>query len=162
MRRREKEVTDPAEARAVLARGEVLRLAMIAADGAPYVVPLSFVAAPGPDGLRLWVHSAGEGRKIEALRADPRVCFEVTVDAAVVPAERVCDFSARFTSVIGAGRAVFVESPEEKVRALEAIGARYAGRHGAVAKAEAARVQVIEIRVESLSCKRSPAPRGAR
>ncbi len=158
MRRRDKELTDPAEALAVLARGEVLRLAMIAADGAPYVVPLSFVAAPGPDGVRLWVHSAVEGRKIDALRADPRVCFEVTVDAAVVPAERVCEFTARFTSVIGTGRAVFLEAPEAKVRALEAIGARYAGRHQAVGPAEAAKVRVIEIRVESLSCKRSPAP----
>jgi nitroimidazol reductase NimA-like FMN-containing flavoprotein (pyridoxamine 5'-phosphate oxidase superfamily) len=48
LRRREKEVTDRAATLDVLARGEVLRLAMIAADGGPYVVPLSFVAVPGP------------------------------------------------------------------------------------------------------------------
>jgi nitroimidazol reductase NimA-like FMN-containing flavoprotein (pyridoxamine 5'-phosphate oxidase superfamily) len=162
MRRRDKELTDPEAILDVLARGEVLRLAMIAEDGAPYVVPLSYVARPGSwgspvAGLRLWVHSAREGKKIAALRRDPRVCFEVTVDVAVVPAERACDVSVRFRSVIGTGRAAFLVDPGAKRRALAAIGERYAP--GApVSEAEAARVAVIEIAVDSLSCKASPAP----
>jgi nitroimidazol reductase NimA-like FMN-containing flavoprotein (pyridoxamine 5'-phosphate oxidase superfamily) len=163
MRRRDKELTDPRDALDVLARGDVLRLAMIA-DGAPYVVPLSFVAVPGGDastplaGIRLWVHSALEGRKVAALRKDPRVCFEVTVDVAVVPAPRACDVTLRYRSVIGEGRAAFLDDPAAKVRALEAIAGRYAA--GApVSAAEAARVAIIEIAVDSLSCKASP-PRG--
>jgi uncharacterized protein len=162
MRRREKEIADPEAILDVLARGEVLRLAMIAEDGWPYVVPLSFVARPagagaGLAGLRLLVHSALEGRKISALRRDPRVSFEVTVDVALVPAERACDVSARFRSVIGTGRAALLEDPGGKLRALEAIAARYAP--GApVSPSEAARVAVIEIAVESLTCKASPAP----
>lgn len=162
MRRREKELTDPEAILDVLARGEVLRLAMIAEDGSPYVVPLSYVAVPGRAGadlagLRLLLHSALEGKKIVALRRDPRVCFEVTVDVALVPAERACDVGVRFRSVVGTGRAAFLEGPAEKLRALEALAARYAP--GApVSPSEAARVAVIEIAVESLSCKASPAP----
>jgi uncharacterized protein len=160
MRRRDKELVDPEAVLDVLARGEVLRLAMIAEDGAPYLVPLSFVARSGSAasplaGLRLWVHSAHEGRKVAALRKDPRVCFEVTVDVAVIPAARACDVSLRYRSVIGVGRAAFVADPAAKVRALEAIAARYAG--GApVSPAEAARVEIIEISVDSISCKASP------
>lgn len=163
MRRRDKEVTDPAAALDVLARGEVLRLAMIA-DGAPYVVPLSYAAVPGTDvasplaGLRLWVHSALEGRKVAALRNDPRVCFEVSVDVAVVPAPRASEVTMRYRSVIGEGRAAFVADPAAKVRALEAIVARYAGPLP-VSPADAARVAIIEIAVASLSCKASPPPR---
>ncbi|HEY6101120.1 MAG TPA: pyridoxamine 5'-phosphate oxidase family protein [Anaeromyxobacter sp.] len=163
MRRADKESTDPRAILDVLGRGEVLRLAMIAEDGSPYVVPLSYVAVPGRspsalDGLRLWVHSALEGKKIDALRKDPRVCFEVTVDVAVVPAARACDVSVRFRSVIGTGRAAFLSDPAAKLRALEAIGERFAP--GApVSGPDVARVAVIEIAVESLSCKVSPAPR---
>jgi uncharacterized protein len=163
MRRRDKELTEPDAILDVLARGDVLRLAMIA-DGAPYLVPLSFVAVPGGQaasplaGLRLWLHSAHEGRKVAALRKDPRVCFEVTVDVAVVPAARACDVSLRYRSVIGEGRAAFLADPGAKVRALEAIAARYAA--GApVSPAEAERVEVIEIAVDSISGKASPPPR---
>jgi nitroimidazol reductase NimA-like FMN-containing flavoprotein (pyridoxamine 5'-phosphate oxidase superfamily) len=162
VRRREKELTDPEAILDVLARGEVLRLAMIAEDGSPYLVPLSYVAVPARpgelDGLRLLVHSAAEGKKIAALRRDPRVCFEVTVDVALVPAERACEVGVRFRSVIGTGRAGFLADAGEKLRALVALAARHAP--GApVRPSEAERVAVIEIAVESLSCKASPPPR---
>jgi nitroimidazol reductase NimA-like FMN-containing flavoprotein (pyridoxamine 5'-phosphate oxidase superfamily) len=160
VRRREKEVRDLAVALDVLAQGEVMRLAMIAADGAPYVVPLSFaVLPPAADApLRLLVHAAREGRKIDALRADPRVCFEVTAEATLVPAEKVCAIGVAFRTVIGDGRVRFLEDPAEKARALSAIGSRYARREATVSPDEARNVTVIEIAVESWSCKVSPAP----
>ncbi len=141
----------------MLERGEVLRLAMIA-EGRPYLVPLSYAAvAPNPcsiDGLRLFVHSAPEGRKIDALRRDPRVCFEVTVGVEVVRAGRACDFGVRFRSVIGEGRASFVHDPEAKSRALSLIAARY-GAPPEIDPAQAAKVAVLEIAVDTLSCKAS-------
>lgn len=160
MRRREKEVTDPGAVLDVLARGDVLHLAVIAEDGAPYVVPLSYAAVPPANGepLRILLHSAPEGRKIDALRRDPRVSFEVTVEVALNRAEKPCDYGVRFRSVIGSGHARFVDDSAEKSRALSVLGARYAGAPAAVTEAEARHVAVIEIRVDAVSCKVSPAP----
>ncbi len=160
MRRREKEVTDPGAILDVLARGEVLRLAVIAEDGAPYVVPLSYAAVPPTEGepLRILLHSAPEGRKIEALRRDHRVGFEVTVDVALARAEKPCEFGVRFRCVIGSGRARFIEDSAEKSRALSILGARYGAAPAAVTEAEAQRAAVIEIRVSEVRCKVSPAP----
>jgi nitroimidazol reductase NimA-like FMN-containing flavoprotein (pyridoxamine 5'-phosphate oxidase superfamily) len=160
MRRHEKEVADPGAILDVLARGDVLHLAMIAEHGAPYVVPLSYAAVPPCDGdpLRILVHSAPEGRKIEALRRDPRVSFEITVDVALVRAEKACEFGARFRSVIGSGRARFVEDSAEKARALSLLAARYGAAPGAVSEADARKVALIEIRVAEACCKVSPAP----
>lgn len=160
MRRREKEVRELAAALDVLARGEVLRLAMIAEDGAPYLVPLSYATLPpsGGDPLRIVLHSAPEGRKIAALRRDPRVCFEVTVDAALAPAAKVCDIGFRFRSVIGRGRASFLSDPGAKARALSVLAARYAGRPAVVAEGETHGLEVVEIRVDEVTCKVSPAP----
>jgi len=162
VRRRDKEITDPQAILDVLLRGEVLHLAMIDEDGAPYLVPLSYAARPGEPGspltgLTLLVHSALEGKKIAALRRDPRVCFEVTVDVAIVPAEQARNATMRFRSVIGTGRAAFLVERGARLRALRAIADRYVP--GAPVGAEDAdRVAIIEIAVESLSCKASPAP----
>jgi nitroimidazol reductase NimA-like FMN-containing flavoprotein (pyridoxamine 5'-phosphate oxidase superfamily) len=163
MRRADREIAAPEGIADVLARGEVLRLAMIAPDGWPYVVPLSFAARPGPagaplDGLTIYVHSAREGRKLDALRRDPRVCFEVTVDVALVRGERPCDFGVRYRSAVGTGRARLVEDPAERVRALELIAARYAGAATAIPADEAARVAVLAIEVERVTGKASPRP----
>ena len=162
MRRRDKEVADPRVVLDVLARGEVLHLAMIA-GGAPYVVPLSYAALPGPegaplDGLRLLLHGAPQGRKIDALRADPRVCFEVSVDVAVLPGPRACAFTVRYLSVIGEGRARFVAEPGEKARALAVLAARHGAPGTTLEEAEVRGVCVVEVAVEAVSCKCSPPP----
>jgi uncharacterized protein len=162
VRRRDKEITDPRAILDVLLRGDVLRLAMIDEHGAPYLVPLSYVARPGEpasplSGLTLLLHSALEGKKIAALRRDPRVCFEVAVDVAIVPAAQARNATMRFRSVIGTGRASFLADPGARLRALQAIADRYVP--GApVGADDADRVAIIEVAVESLSCKASPAP----
>jgi len=161
MRRRDKEETDRAAVLDVLARGEVVRLAMIAPEGGPYLVPLSYAALPPADGepLRLVVHGAPDGRKIDALRKDPRVCFEVTVDAALVPAVRACEVSVRFRSVIGFGRAAFLTDAAARARALAALAERYAPGAPPIDEGEARKIAIVEIRVESATCKVSPPPR---
>ncbi len=161
MRRADREVADPEVILDVLARGEILRLAMIA-DGRPYLVPLSYAALPGPQGsplagLHLFVHSAPEGRKIAALRRDPRVCFEVTVDVELVRATRACDFGVRYRCVVGEGRASIVRNPEAKSRALSLIASRY-GAPAEIDAVQAAGVTVIEIAVDAVSCKVSQPP----
>jgi len=133
---------------------------MIAEDGAPYLVPLSYAAIPPSDGrpLRIVLHSAPEGRKIAALRRDPRVCFEVTVNEALVPAAKPCDFSVRFRSVVGSGIASFLSDPSERARALSVLASRYARAPSVVSEEEVGGLAVIEIRVEEITCKVSPAP----
>lgn len=161
VRRRDKEVPDLAAVLDVLARGEVARIGMIDADGGPYVVPVSYAVLPpeGGEPLRLVVHGAREGRKVAALRRDPRVCVEVAVDVATIPAVRACDVSVRFRSVIAFGTAVFLEERAARARALAAIAARYAPGAPPIDEGEARKVAVIELRIDAATCKVSPAPR---
>ncbi len=163
VRRRDKEIQDPAAVLDVLRRGEVARIAMVDAGGGPYVVPVSYALLPPEAGepLRIVVHGAREGRKIDALRKDPRVCVEVTVDAATIPAARACDVTVRFRSVIAFGRAAFLEDREGRARALAAIAERYAPGAPPVDEGEARKVAIVEIRIEAATCKVSPPPRPA-
>jgi uncharacterized protein len=75
-------------------------------DGRPYVVPLSY----GYDGEAIYAHS-GPGRKIQLLRAQPLVSFEV--DRADAP--------DRWRSVIAEGVYEEISDGSGRLRALEII-----------------------------------------
>lgn len=123
MRRLEREITDAAELQAVLARATVLHLAMVD-DGRPYVVPLNFGYADGC----LYLHGAREGRKMDILRRNERVAFSLFCDEAIIPGSGPagCNFTSRYRSIMGEGRAEIIEGSEAKRKALDIILGHYA------------------------------------
>jgi nitroimidazol reductase NimA-like FMN-containing flavoprotein (pyridoxamine 5'-phosphate oxidase superfamily) len=140
-------VTDRAAIDDVLRRADVLHLAM-AGEGGPYVVPVNF----GYDGERIWVHCAEEGRKLDLIAADPRVCFEACVDVRIVPGKQ-CGWGARFRSVVGFGTATLVDDPAEKASGLGVLIEHYSGRPETVPSAKAIGVAVLRIDIESMTGK---------
>jgi nitroimidazol reductase NimA-like FMN-containing flavoprotein (pyridoxamine 5'-phosphate oxidase superfamily) len=151
MRRQDKEIKDPVLLRQILSRAVVCRVAMVDGDR-PYVVPLSFVV----DGEALFVHSAAHGRKLDVLRRNPAVCFEVDEGAEAVPHREACSVGMRFRSVLGNGRATFVDAPAEKVRVLKLFAAKYAPKADArLPDHEVEKTIVIRLSIETLTGKRS-------
>ena len=75
-------------------------------DGRPYLVPLAY----GYDGEAVYAHS-GPGRKLDLMRAEPRVAFEVDHAEA----------SDRWRSVIAEGEFEEITDPEARLRALRVI-----------------------------------------
>ncbi|MEA3267474.1 MAG: pyridoxamine 5'-phosphate oxidase family protein [Candidatus Fermentibacteria bacterium] len=75
----------------------VVRPGMIS-RGEPYVVPLNFVYSEGV----VYFHCDPEGRKIEAIRANPGVCLEFDTMHGV----SVTKQTAYYTSVVAWGDAV--------------------------------------------------------
>ena len=132
MRRADRQVSDLAEMRAFLERCEVCRLAMIDPDGGrPYIVPLNFAFEMAADGeFALYFHGAAEGRKVDILRKNPAVCFELDGDHALTHNEDACTYSYRYSSVIGDGEAEFLTVRAEKLRALNILMRKFAGRDG--------------------------------
>jgi len=150
VRRKEKQIDDPAEIQRVLQAATVCFLALYD-DDAPYVVPLSFAYTDG----RLYFHSAREGRKITLIRSHPRVGFAVGIETGLVPGAGACDWGMHYRSVIGRGRAVIVEDDPEKVRALDLIMAHYGGPAGGYDPRRVAATCVIRLEIEAMSGKRS-------
>jgi nitroimidazol reductase NimA-like FMN-containing flavoprotein (pyridoxamine 5'-phosphate oxidase superfamily) len=149
MRRKDREITEESHLEAILRSAAVCRLALT--DGAqPYLVPMSFGFADGA----LYLHSAPAGRKIDLLRRNDRVCFEVEADVALVMGELACGWSFNYRSVIGFGRACFVDDAAERRRGLDAIMRQY-GSVGPQDYAEQilARTLVIRIDIERLTGK---------
>lgn len=77
MRRKDREVADLEGQLAILEQCPVCRVAINdPASGVPYLVPLNFGMAAGPQSLTLYFHCAPVGTKLDLLRADPNVSFE--------------------------------------------------------------------------------------
>src|SRR5512145_3009552 len=157
MRRTDRELRDPADIRAILDQADVIHLAL--ADGdTPYLVTMNFgIRREGP--LALYVHCAHEGRKIDMLQRNSRVCFGVDVGREVFQAEKgtSCGYSMRFRSVVGSGRVTFVTDPAEKLAGLDAVMDHYApGTQHQFSDVMVARTTVLRLDVEEISGKMRP------
>ncbi len=123
MRRSEREIKERVVIDAIIRQCLVCRLGL--SDGVePYIVPLCF----GYDGEALYFHSAPEGRKIDILRMNSRVCFEFDIPEGMREAEQGCRWGINYRSVIGFGTAEIINDQEDKKKALGIVLAQYSDK----------------------------------
>ena len=120
MRRVDRAVTDQQEILAILKACTVCRLGMVQ-NQVPYVVPLNFGFDYADGKLTLFFHCANEGKKIDILKENPLVCFEMECGAEVVAKEKACSFSMKFRSIIGTGRVEFLSEDADKQHGLQML-----------------------------------------
>lgn len=151
MRRKDKEITDKSLIMEILERAAVCRIALC--DGSwPYIVPMNFAYEDGC----IYLHSASEGRKIDILRKNRNLCFEVETECEMIQAEKPCDWSVKYQSVIGFGEAHFLEDVEQKIKGLDIIVKKYTGRpYTGYNEDTLERIAVIRVDIEKLTGKRS-------
>ena len=143
---------DQKEIESIILKAKVCRLGLV--DGnRPYVVPMSF----GYRENALYFHTGKKGKKMEILQKNNRVCFEMEVDLEIVPADNPCKWNMRYRSVVGFGRAVILEGPEEKRQALDVIVKHYGGSLMAYDEKRVKGLAVIKVAIGSMTGKQSKA-----
>lgn len=151
MRRKEREITDRTLMEQVLAEEHFCRIALCE-DNKPYMVPMNF----GYEGGCLYLHSACEGKKIDILKKNPNLCFEVDRGCQAIPAESPCNWSMEYCSIIGFGEAIFVEEPEEKKKGLDIIVKKYLGKpYNDYPEEMLRKLVVIKVKIKNLTGKMS-------
>lgn len=151
MRKKDREIKDKKLMESILERATVCRVGL-SENNVPYIVPVNF----GYRDNCLYFHSAKEGKKIDMIRGNNNVCFEIDIDSEVVKGEKACGWTMKYYSIIGFGRAFFVEGFEEKRKALDIVMEHYAGKssfeysEGAVNNAA-----IIKVEIESMTGKKS-------
>jgi uncharacterized protein len=150
MRRKEKEVLDTELIEFVLQKAELCRVAFSDNDQ-PYLVPLSFGYEPG----FLYFHSALEGRKLDMLAHNPRVCFEVEYGCKLVRTETPCNFTVHFASVIGFGTASPILDPTRKAHGLDLIVRHYGAVPPTYSEEALRKLAVVQIKIDEMTCKKS-------
>ena len=147
MRRADRELTDIADIKRIVAEAKVLHLGLVD-DGRPYVVPLHYGFDLIDDALTFYMHGAREGRKLDVIRANPTAFVELDCDVELVSGGDVpCRYGSLYASVMGEGEACVLEDAGEKVRGLGLLMQNQTGRDFAVTPQMAAAVSVIRVRV---------------
>jgi nitroimidazol reductase NimA-like FMN-containing flavoprotein (pyridoxamine 5'-phosphate oxidase superfamily) len=154
MRRRDREITDRDELIAMLEGSDSCRLAF-AAGGTPYIVTLNFGYEWEGEFPLLFFHCAHEGRKLEMMRANPRVCFELDLRHELSTGPSPCDWGMKFESIVGYGILSEPLDDQERRRGLDQVMRHY-GWSGEMAYNEGAlnATTVLKLEVGEMSGKR--------
>lgn len=135
------------ETERILRNGKYCVMAVSGDDDYPYAVPVNYAYY----GNSIYIHSASQGHKIDAIRRNPKCSLCIVDRDDVIPEE----FTSYFRSVIVFGKAHFVESTEDKVAALRLLGDKYSP--GIDPEAEIARfiktVCIVRIDIDSIAGK---------
>ena len=157
MRRKDREVTNIADIISILNLCKTCHVAMI--DGnVPYIVPLSYGYEIEHNVLTMYFHSAKEGRKLDILKKNNNVCFELCSEGEPVHAETPCNSGYYYSSIIGYGEVVFIDDPEEIRRALAKMFMHQTGTEVEFNDEQTQAVCVYKIISKEFAGKRKPKP----
>jgi len=150
MRRKEKEITDRTQIEAILKRGKMCRVAFFDEEF-PYMVPLCF----GFDGTAIYFHGFNGGKKMECLRKNPKVCFEVEEDVVIVEDPDPCEWTVKYRSVVGFGTATVIEGGPEKRAGLDVVVKQFAGHDIPFPDKAMSAIAVVRIDISSMTGRRN-------
>jgi nitroimidazol reductase NimA-like FMN-containing flavoprotein (pyridoxamine 5'-phosphate oxidase superfamily) len=151
MRRKEKEIKDEKEIISIIQKAKVCRIGL-SENNKPYIVPMNF----GYRNDCLYFHCAKEGRKIDIIKKNNKVCFEIDIDHEIINTNRPCNWSSTYTSVIGNGKASIIEADALKKEALNIIIDHYSpGTTYDYPDDQVKKVSIIKIKIEDMTGKKS-------
>ncbi len=117
MRRKDKEITDKKDLEEIFFNSQVCRIAFFDNDY-PYIVPMNY----GYKDNTLYMHCAPEGRKIDLIKANNRVGFEIDDSYKLIKDPNIsCKWTSEFRSIVGFGRLNFITDHNEKIEALDIL-----------------------------------------
>lgn len=153
MRRNDKEIKDRKCIEQILKKATVCRIALCD-KSKPYIVPMNF----GFKDNTLYLHSAREGQKIDLMMKNNNICFEVDIGTEVLTSDNACSWGMKYYSVIGFGKAHFIETEEEKINILDIIMQKYnhnANKSFEYSKSALDKTTLIKVEIENLTGKKS-------
>ncbi len=159
--KRERQVTDPEQIVHILDTGKILHLGL-AVDNEPYVVPMNYGYTMENGNLILYLHSAVQGKKLDMMRSNPRVFFEIDCDLMPFEGRVPCQYGLVYSSIMGRGTAHIVEDVEKKKQAMSILMKTQTGKDFSFEDRLVSIVAVIRIDVAEFTTKHRPLPEAMR
>ena len=145
-----KPIPNNAECERIL-KGSYVGILVMCHDEEPYAVPINHAYSDG----KLYFHCATAGRKLDVIRANPRVCYVVNNYFGSME-----DFAdgvrchGNWESVIAYGKARVIDDPEELRSAFSSFGRYYYGSDFKPSDRSLETTRAIIIEVESMTARR--------
>lgn len=158
MTRRERQIFDIDKILEILDKSKVVHIGM--ADGdEPYVVPMNYGYTYENEKLTIWLHGATTGRKLDLIRKNPKVFFEMECDLVPFDGNVACNYGISYSSVMGKGIATIVEDSEEKQKGLKVLMKTQVNKDFDFNEKLASVVAIIKIEVSEFTAKHRPLPK---
>jgi hypothetical protein len=132
-------------------REEVVGYLGLSMDGQPYVVPLNYAYVEA----KIYFHCALTGAKLDAIRANPQVCFTVARQTGRVREHANQDpCHVDSDSVICYGTARIIETAEGRQPALDAFNGRFNSDAEPISLKRAEDCGAVEIAIHEMTGRR--------
>ena len=155
--RREKLITDIDKVLDILNKSKVIHLGLVDGDE-PYVVPMNYGYTYENEKLTIWLHGATTGRKLDVIRKNPKVFFEMECDLIPFEGDVACKYGISYSSLMGKGIATIVEDSAEKQRALSILMKTQVDMDFEFNEKLASVVGIIKIEASEFTAKHRPLP----
>ena len=116
MRKVNQEITDKVILEDILRQSKICRIGMID-NGMPYILPFNY----GYNDNQIYIHCALSGKKIDLLRENPRVSFEMEQTVEIVKNDKACKWTTTYRSIVGYGNIDIITDFVQKQKGLEII-----------------------------------------
>jgi nitroimidazol reductase NimA-like FMN-containing flavoprotein (pyridoxamine 5'-phosphate oxidase superfamily) len=151
MRRQDKEIKDQGLIQEILIKSEVCRLGLVDNDEV-YIVPVNYAYENG----LIYIHSAPNSRKIEIIKKNNRVSFEIEFSSEIIKNEIPCKWTAKYRSIMGKGIVVIENDIESKKRGLNLIMIKYgADMELNYDESALSRMILLKLKIDSITGKQS-------
>ena len=161
MTKRERQVTDPQQIKEILDTAQVVHLGLCV-DNEPYVVPMNYGYTMEEGKLTLYLHSAVRGKKLDMIRSNSKVFFEMDCDRKPFEGNLPCQYGLSYSSLMGRGTAHIVEDVEEKKKAMSILMKTQTDKDFSFEDRLVSIVTVIRIDAAEYTAKHRPLPENMR
>ncbi len=132
----------------IILKCPVCRLGMV--DGnQPYVIPVNF----GYKNRTIYIHTGLEGRKLDTLARNSRVCVEFDTAYGLVKDTVSCKWTMHGKSVVAEGTAQLLKTAAEKRQGLEIIMAHYGGNGNDILDNVLDTVVILRIKLTNITAR---------
>lgn len=144
--------TDKEAIAAIIRDCQVCYVGMVDKDNTPYVVPFNFAYEDG----YIYLHSALEGRKMDILKNNNRVCVTFSTGHELRHQSEgvACSYSMKFRSVMAFGHVEFIEDFDRKVETLNKVMKHYTGKEFTYNKPSINEVATYRVVIEEMTGKK--------
>jgi nitroimidazol reductase NimA-like FMN-containing flavoprotein (pyridoxamine 5'-phosphate oxidase superfamily) len=152
MRRYDKEIKDRGIIDEILNLSRICRLGMVDGDMA-YIVPVNY----GYYNNAIYIHSAPNGRKMEIIKRNNKVSFEIEFSEEVIKNEELaCKWTAKYRSVMGWGTIEIITDRYLKKQGMDAIMKKYGATQDLnYDAASLSRMVILKLNITSVTGKQS-------
>ena len=150
MRRNDKAITDTEAINHILNNSVICRLAFFDQDY-PYIVPMNY----GYKDNNLYFHCATTGKKLDLIRKNNKVGFEIEASHHIEKHDLSCKWTTKYKSIIGNGSIEIINDPEQIIAALDIIMSQHGKHENQYNPKHLANVSILKLNIHNISAKQS-------